>query len=189
MAPPRSHARSRARIIIFAICKRNARALKEIMPRYLCRMALYLYLCGCAPIIGAIKGAITIVPVTLIFVLSAISPLLLWPFHMLNGLYTLWSYTRFGPNVKFFLFILSPVPIALYPLVILCASIIASVCIGFLYPFGATFSDMKMEWTLSKWPTNSQGIKCGIIMQNFPKKWGGSEVITSSPAKNPGTSI
>jgi len=178
MAPPRSHARSRARIIIFAICKRNARALKEIMPRYLCRMALYLYLCGCAPIIGAIKGAITIVPVTLIFVLSAISPLLLWPFHMLNGLYTLWSYTRFGPNVKFFLFILSPVPIALYPLVILCASIIASVCLGlnFLYPFGATF--FKYE-----------GIKCGIIMQNFPKKWGGSEVITSSPAKNPGTSI
>jgi hypothetical protein len=58
---------------------------------------------------------------------------------MLNGLYTLWSYTRFGPNVKFLLFILSPVPIALYPLVILCASIIASVCIGFLYPFGATF--------------------------------------------------
>ena len=95
--------------------------------------------CGCAPIIGVIKGAIMIVPVTLILVFSAISPLLLWPYHIVNMLYSLWCYRLLGPNTKFLLFILCPIPIALYPVVMVCGTIIACVCLGFLYPFGATF--------------------------------------------------
>jgi len=80
-----------------------------------------------------------IVPVTLILVFSAISPLLLWPYHIVNMLYSLWCYRLLGPNTKFLLFILCPIPIALYPVVMVCGTIIACVCLGFLYPFGATF--------------------------------------------------
>ena len=111
--------------------------------------------CGCLPIIGLIQGIIIFVPITLMLLLSC--PLISFVFlppTVVMGFYTYVSTPRLGPKIKILGCLLVPIPLILWPALVIVISLFAGIGLGLFSPMLLAF-DEKYE------------LFCGTIIHVF----------------------
>lgn len=111
--------------------------------------------CGCLPIIGVLKGMITVAPSALLISLSCtIISIILLPHDIFLTYYCFLCTKKLGPNITIMIMLLLPIPLILWPPSVLCFSLIFGVIYGLFNPILKTFD-------------SNSDLLCGGIQETF----------------------
>ena len=83
------------------------------------------------PITHLLRVLLWVVPVTLFITLcNSITAIIWFPYYLVMSYWTLLVTPKFGPNLKFLLFLVAPVPALLFPAVTLVASLVVGLVLS-----------------------------------------------------------
>lgn len=98
--------------------------------------------CGCLPIIGLVKGLICAGPVALIYMLGCtFTAIIMLPHDIYYTYYTILSTKKIGPNLTILGLLLLPIPLLIWPVLVLLCSTISGFSVGLFSPIADTFND------------------------------------------------
>ena len=98
--------------------------------------------CGCLPILGFLKGIITVVPSTLIvWVPCTFISIILLPHDIFITYYSFFKTEKIGPNLKAMAMMLLPIPLILWPPSVCIATLVFGAGLGLFQPITHTFDD------------------------------------------------
>ena len=98
--------------------------------------------CGCLPILGLLKGIITVVPSILLqWIPCTIISIILLPHDIFITYYSFLASKKIGPNLTAMAMMLLPIPLILWPPSVCIATFIFGAGFGLFNPIGKTFDD------------------------------------------------
>jgi len=100
--------------------------------------------CACLPMVGLLKGLLICIPCAFIPTIACfLMALVLLPHDVVLSFYTLAATPRLGCTIKFFALLLLPVPLLLWPFMVLLGVLLGAFCYALGGPVVLTFSSKE----------------------------------------------
>ena len=116
--------------------------------------------CGCLPVLGFLKGILTVVPSTAVQCISCtVISIILLPHDIFITYYSFLSTQKIGPNLKAMAMLLLPIPLILWPPSVCIATFVFGAGYGLFQPIVRTFDDQYEVFCGGIIETLTEGIK------------------------------